>query len=130
MVPLRFELGEHETKVGEGTRLALEVLSRGPQDPVEVQSFQSFSGDGIHGSREGRLQGGTQQQVILRRHEVQRRSHQRCPDHLSLLHKARELLAPEVPEAGPQADVWRARDLSLETGQALYGVEDGDGLAL
>src|SRR5215210_5466804 len=57
-----------------------------------------------------------------------RRAHQRRPDYQPLLHELRELLAPEVPEAGPQADVGRARNLGLEPGQALYCVKGGDSL--
>jgi hypothetical protein len=38
--------------------------------------------------------------------------------------RARELLAPEVREAGPQTAVRRARYLGLEADQTLYGVKD------
>jgi hypothetical protein len=38
--------------------------------------------------------------------------------------RARELLAPEVREAGPQTAVRRVRYLGLEADQTLYGVKD------
>ena len=69
-----------------------------------------------------------QQQIILRRHEVQGRAYERRPDYLSLLHEPRELVAPEVPQAGPQANVGRAHHLRLEACQALYGIQDGERL--
>ena len=125
LVPVEFEFGEQGAQVRERARLFLEELPRGLDEAVEVYSFQPLSGDGSHGAGERRLQGGTQEEVIVRRHKLQSGPHERGPHDAPFDHQPCEVFAPEVVEAGPEPDVGRARDLGLEGDQALYGLERG-----
>jgi hypothetical protein len=94
-------------------------------EPVHVEALQpSSSGDAPEGASERRLQGGPHQQIVLDRHEVQGRAHERRPHDLPPLDQVGEIVATEVAKPGPQPDIGRSRHLSLETSQTFDAVGD------
>jgi hypothetical protein len=129
LVTSREALHQVVAHLGERARLVAEEAPRRGRRRAHVQPLCAIAEHRLHPARQRRLQRGAQLRVVPGHERVQRPAHGRRADDLPLLEQARELLAAEALEAGPQRHERGPRHLRLQRHEPLDGAQGRDTLA-
>ena len=102
-----------------GQWLLIEELSGTRDEPVDVDAFESPSEGPVEHPLDHRLDERPEERSIANGREVDRPTHERQPDGLTIDEQPPELVRVEAFDARPQADVRGKRPLRLEPEQQL-----------
>jgi hypothetical protein len=126
----RHEFDEPVADLGKGARLFANVPPRFGEEPGRVELPTALFHYCVASPTEHWLKGCAKPKVVVCGAQMERRPHQGSLDDLPIFDRSGKILAAEVGQPRPQANVGCHGKLGLQANQTLDGREDRQWLAL